>query len=119
MSFKRQIKYQYQQITTYVETFALPEWVGGLQVRLILVGLAMVLSVIYVCETSSAATSGYKMHDLENQVGQLQSEIQKVQVQIADESSMVRLEQRLNGSGMVAVGQVKYLTPVESVVAKR
>ena len=119
MSFKRRIKYQFQQVTNYVDTFALPEWVGGVQIRLILIGLALILSVTYVCQTSSAATSGYKMHDLENIVGQLQTEIQKVQVEIADESSMVRLDQRIKGSGMVAVSQIKYITSVESAVAKR
>ena len=68
--------------------------------------LVALCGIIFVAQTSSAAKSGYQMHDLENQVAGLHTEIHKMEVDIADYSSMGSIQNRLKDSGMVAVGKL-------------
>ena len=119
MSFKRLVKYKFQGLPNYVDSLALPKWVNSLKIRLWLMGLVALSGIIFVAQTSTAAKSGYQMHDLENQVASLNTEIHKMEVDIADYSSMGSIQNRLKDSGMVAVGKIKYVTGVDVAVAKR
>lgn len=119
MSLKRFAKHKLQNLTNYVDSLALPAWVSGFKIRFGLIGLTVLLGVIYVGQISVAARSGYQMRDLEGQVSLLEADIQKLEVEIADYSSMSNIEQRLKDSGMVAVGKIKYFNTVDTVVAKR
>ena len=119
MTIKRKFKLQYQVMTDFVETFRLPAWVNGLRLRLVFLGIIGILSLINVCEVSSASTSGYQMHDLETKVAAMSADIQKVNVEIADASAMNNIQKRLKDSDMVAVSEIKYIAVGDSLVAKR
>ena len=65
----------------------------------------LLCGIIFVAQTSSAAKSGYQMHDLENQVAGLQTEIHKMEVDITDYSSMGSIQNRLKDSRHGGGGQ--------------
>lgn len=123
MSWKRRVKYQfdyYRRRALGVFGYAaLPDYLTGKTARVIYVVLLAAASLAYVCQTSLAAGSGYEMRDLQKKVNTLQEDIQKINVQIAENSSMPSLEKRLAELNMVAVSDIRYISSAETAVAKK
>jgi len=119
MSIKRRFEYQYRRMLAGFQGFELPAWMTGLLFRFTLTAAVAVMSVFYVCKTSNLSTSGYVLHDLENKVAVLQTDIQNTQVEIALNSSISNIESRLKNLDMVSVEHYGFIAPDNSLVAKR
>lgn len=118
MSIKRQIKFKYQNLIRSLQTIRVPAWLTSKTARLGLVSIIFIFSMAYIINTASSATSGYQMHELEKQTLALETEVQKLQVEIADNSSMNSISSRLVKLNMTEVSSVKYLTVKNTPVAK-
>ncbi|MDD2757771.1 MAG: hypothetical protein PHD72_00135 [Patescibacteria group bacterium] len=123
MSWKRRVKYQfdyYRRRALGVFGYAaLPDYFTGRTARIVYITILVATSLIYICQTSLAAGSGYEMRDLQNKVNTLQEDIQKIEVEIAENTSMAKLETRLAELNMVAISDIKYISAVETAVAKK
>lgn len=109
MSFKRQLQFKYQNFINAIRTITLPSWMTGVSSRATLSILVLLLGSAYIFQTNSAATRGYEMASLEKQIASLDSDIQKINVAVAKESSLSVLDVKLKNTQMVAVGTVKHL----------
>ncbi|MEK7680984.1 MAG: hypothetical protein AAB348_02990 [Patescibacteria group bacterium] len=115
MSIKRQIQFKYQNFIKGIQCLSLPRWVDSLAIRVVVVAVLFVVGVAYIVKTASSATSGYEMTKLEKQVVALENDIQKVQIEIADSSSIKNVQSRLVKLNMVPANGFKYLTTKSSV----
>lgn len=118
MSIKRQIQFKYQNLVHSLRTMRLPEWVDSKGLRVGLLAIIFLFSAAYIINTTSSATSGYQMRELEKKTEALENEVQKLQVEIADNSSMNSIQSRLAKLNMVDASGVKYLTVKNTAVAK-
>ena len=119
MSLKRRLESQIYNFRYAFSTIHLPEWVTGMRTRVILTVVFVFVSGAYIIKTSSAAVSGYDIHTLENKVSGLQSDIQKLQTEVVTYDSIGNIQKRAGETNMVAVGEIKHLTPAGLAVALR
>ncbi|MEK7131204.1 MAG: hypothetical protein AAB797_00520 [Patescibacteria group bacterium] len=118
MSIKRQIQFKYQNMARSLRTISLPHWLSSKTARLGLFAIIFLFSTAYIIKTTASATSGYQMHELEKQTLSLETEVQKLQVEIADNSSMNNIQSRLVKLNMIEVTGIKYFTFKSTAVAK-
>ena len=119
MSLSNTIKFQSQAFVQALRSWSLPAWVDGLSTRIVLTVMVLGFSVAYVAQTSSMVVSGYTLHELENNIAQLNSDIQKVQTETVSYSSIQSIQQRAKSSDMVAVGKIDHLNPKDLTMAVR
>ena len=98
---------------------AVKRWLFGTSSRVALILCIVVFGVMYLMKTSTLATKGYAISDLQKQMNELEQENERVQVRIAQYGSMANIEERLKSMSLVAVDQVEYISPPQSVVARR
>jgi len=118
MSIKRQIQSKYKSLMHSLQTISMPGWLTSKTARLSLVSIIFLFGTAYIINTAASATSGYQMHELEKRTALLETEVQKLQVEIADNSSMSSISSRLVKLNMVEVNNIKYLVIKNTVVAK-
>ncbi len=120
MSIKRQIKNKYQNFKFSLQTISLPGWLNSRAVRVGLFSIIFIFGAAYIFNISASATSGYQIKVLEQKTDSLQDEIQKLEVQIADNSSINSIATRVEKLNMVeSVGVAKQLSFNNNEVAKR
>lgn len=119
MSLKRRIEFKYNHFVNAIRCFKLPVWLDTKAVRIVLVGIIVFVGSAYIIKTTTSATSGYEMHELEKQAASLDSDIQKTQIEIADYSSINSIQSRLAKMNMVAVGNIEYFNNKDMAVAKK
>ena len=119
MSLKRRLENQYQQFAFAIKTIALPAWFNHSLVKFGLVGATILFGVLYLLQTGITATGGYQIHDLEKQVDALSTDIQKVEIAVAEESAMPNIQKRLSSVNIVPVEQIKFVSPIGGAVALR
>ncbi len=84
-----------------------------------LVVFILVFGFLFIWQTNSVSTKGYSMSDLEGQVKVLEQENRKLEVKIAENTSMQNIQNRITNSGLVVVDKIEYMSMVGSVVVQR
>ena len=84
-----------------------------------LVASVAVFGVLYIVQTSSLSTKGFEISDLQRTIQTLEHETRALDVEIAEHRSMRSIQDRLSGMEMVHAGNVEYVSPVGSAVARR
>lgn len=97
----------------------LRDFIVGTTSRVILLLLFVGLAITYVVQTSVISTKGYDIDSLRREVASLEKEDRQRQIQIAEYQSLQRVAAKVQELGMVPAGDVEYLHPVGSSVAKR
>ncbi len=119
MSLKRQIQSKYRNMVHALETIRVPGWLTSKTTRLGLLSVIFLFGIAYIINIASSATTGYQMHKLETQTLSLEIEVRKLQVEIADNSSMSSISSRLAKLNMVEASNIKYLAVKNTAVAKK
>jgi len=119
MSLKRKFQSQYRHFTQAIFTWRFPLWLTCPATRIILILLIVIFSSAYIFKTASSAASGYQINELEKELYKVESDIKKIEVEIAINSSMSSIQNRLSGSNMVAVDKIGYYSLEDIVVVKR
>ena len=119
MSLKRRFEYQSNQFVSALTSISIPEWMTGTGMRVGLTMCVILFGVMYMAEISRAATGSYRLRDQENAVAQLNVEIQKLEVAVAEQGSLVAVRSRLPELGMARVDAVKVVMVGGGVVATR
>ena len=91
----------------------------GATSRFVLLLLFVGLGITYVVQNSVISTKGYDIDSLRREVASLEKEDRQRQIQIAEYQSLQRVAAKVQELGMVPAGDVEYLHPVGSTVAKR
>jgi hypothetical protein len=84
----------------------------------LMVFIAM-FGTMYVLQTTAVSTKGYVISDLERSVQELKNETKRLEVDIAANSSMKSIQERLEGSELIAAAGVDYVNAVGTAVAQR
>ena len=109
MSFKRQLQFKYQNFINAMQSLSLPLWMTGVVCRATLSVAVVLLGFAYVFQTSTAATRGYEMANLEKKIASLEGEIQKINVLVAKANSLSVIDAKLKDTKMVAITSIKHL----------
>lgn len=109
MSIKRRLQYQSNQIINACKSLSLPNWAIGLPMRLSLATLVVLMGVMYIGKVNSMAAGSYEIHNLEKQVSVLTEEINKVNVAVAENSSLKSVNARLADLNMVQLQDIKHV----------
>lgn len=108
-----------QEKTLREKRQAVKRWFFGTSSRIALVACILVFGIMYLMKTSTLATKGYAITDLQKQMNELERENERLQVRIAELGSMTNIEDRLKSMSLVAVDHVEYISPPQSIVARR
>lgn len=119
MSLKRRLQYQTNQFVKAVTDITVPTWMTGVGMRVTLSLCVVLFGVLYMAEISRAATGSYKLRDMENAVEQLNIEIQKLEVAVAEQGALVAVKSRVEKIGMAPAGVVKVVVHTGEMVATR
>jgi len=117
MSYKRQLQAHYRNLLHSILTINIPEWVSGRAMRASLLGVVVIMSVAYMIRINSAATCGYEAHDLEKQISQMNTDLQNIQIKIANAGSMNNIEKKLSVMNLVPAEDFARYNTVGGVVA--
>ena len=118
MSLQRRVQFQFHNLFYSLRTLTMPTWVDGARSRVLVLALLVLFSGAYIFKTSSVAVGGYTLNELENNISQLNSDIQKLQTESISYSSIQSIQQRVKDSNMVVVGKIQHITPVEVVAVR-
>ena len=119
MSIKRQFQYQYKNFRDAFYSLELPAWVNCRAVRASLLIVTLFFGSAYVIKTASSASSGYEIHRLKNKTQILQQEISKLEVDLADQSSLITISKRLKETSMISVGSLSFYKASAQPVARK
>ena len=119
MSIKRQIQYQFTSFIKAISDINLPSWLSSVVLRVCLLVVITFFGSAYVIKTASGASNGYKIYELEEQVADLELNIDKLNVEVAEYSSLASINSRLKNVNLVSVGSLTFYNGAEQVVAKR
>lgn len=118
-ALRRHTNYLYYAFRAILRLDVLPTWAIGKRARVTCLVLLGAIFVSYISITSIASSGGYKMRDLEKESAELKEEIKKIDVQIAQYSSLGNLEEKIKETHLVAVDDINYLTSDAPAVAKK
>ncbi len=119
MSIKRQIQYQFKNLLQAFTSWRLPAWVNGWAIKVFLIAIILFFGSSYILKIASGASSSYEIHKLENQAQNLEEDLNKLKVAVAEYSSLSSINSRLKETGMVPVGSLTFYDTEEQKVAKR
>lgn len=86
----------------------------------VVLGFCMILfGFMYIWQTNTVSTKGYTLTDLEKRINTLETETRRLDVEIAQHTSIGNLQERLTSTNLVAATEIKYLTLSGNTVAKR
>lgn len=87
--------------------------------RIFLTILSLILLVVYVMRISTISVKGYDISALQKQSRELQDENQRLEFQIAQNSSMQNIQQRLKSIHFVSADKTEFVDINSPVIAKR
>lgn len=87
--------------------------------RFSLMVFIVVFGFLYIWQVNSVSTKGYEISDLEQKIKELEQENRKLDVHIAEYSSMQSIQTRLANANLVPADTVEYITLVGTEVAQR
>lgn len=93
--------------------------VNSARARWGLLAFVIVLGVLFFMKTNSAATLGYHVKELDDRTRALQKESQKLDLEVAELSSMKAVALRLQTLGYVPADDLEFVEPVDASVAVR
>jgi len=109
--------YQQKQKTLRDKKLAIKKLLLSTAFRISLIVLILILGVVYLLQTTFLSTKGYEITELDKKIENLEQENQKLEFEIASNSSMKNIQERLQNSNMVAVNNVEYITLLGNTVA--
>jgi hypothetical protein len=119
MSIKRQISHKLRTVAVAFQSDLLPAWIFSPVMRLGFCAIIVSFGAAYVVNITASATSGYQMRLLEKQVSALELDVRKLEVEIADNTSMSSIASRVQKTQMTEVADVKFLAGTNGAVAKK
>ena len=90
-----------------------------LPVRVAFISVVVAAAFFYVFQTNQVTASGYAVSQLNKQIKTLQVDNRQLDVFLAEEQSITRLNDELADKGYVPVDQVEYASVESAIVAKR
>ncbi|TSA46185.1 hypothetical protein D4R51_00545 [bacterium] len=92
--------------------------VGNVTLNFLVAALVCMLGVFYIFEVNNMATKGYEIKGLENQMGDLKKENEKLKIQEAELKSMYNIEEKTKDLNMIVPKDVSYLNLPGDVAMK-
>ncbi len=80
--------------------------------------LVVFFSILYIAQANSVATGGYKIQKYDAELMVLQSENNRLNLELTEIQSLKFLEERVENLNMVKISQIEYVSPVSQVAAR-
>lgn len=87
--------------------------------RICLIAIIALFGVLYLIETSTVSTRGYKISNLKEKVKKLEQENRRLEVKIAEHRSMKSILARLDKDEFVKARNINYVETVGTAVARK
>ncbi len=84
-----------------------------------LLGLIIVSGVCYIAGTNDLSIKGFELQELKENKQQLMKENELNELNTMQLSSYNNINERVKSLGMVAVGEIKYVSDTSATVAKK
>ena len=84
-----------------------------------LIILAGILVMFYIFQVNITTLKGYKLRELQLQLGQLKNSHEELLVEEATLRSLVRIEQGISGLEMIDSKQLIHVDPIDTIFAQR
>lgn len=107
------------KIRDFFSKFSLPAWLDCALVRVVFALMFFIFGGAYIFKTGGLIASGYEIKKLEEKIESLNSEIRKIETDVASESAIQNIQGKVGDLKMVAAPNVQYLNAVGSFVAKK
>lgn len=111
--------YCYQQKTIREQKLAVKRWFLGASCRVLICGLMIIFGFLFVWKTSSVSTKGYEMNEFEKQSQTLEQENERLELAVAETSSLKNIEEKIAQLGLVSADQVEYAALPGTAVAMK
>jgi len=111
--------YHIKSLTLRQQKEAIKKVVRGTTFRVALLCLCFVIGFLYIWQTNTVSTKGYVLTDLEQRIAELEYENRKLSVEIAEQSSLYSIQERLEHVSLVSVDHVDYVDMRGTAVAQR
>jgi len=89
----------------------------GFNFNIIILGLIVLVSFLYLIQVNSVAAKGFEIKDLEKRIEELKDGNKDLELKVAEFQSRGYIEKEIQKLNMVAVSNVDYITTVSTVVA--
>lgn len=89
----------------------------GFNFNVIILGLIILVSFLYLVQVNSVAAKGFKIKDLEKRIEELKDGNKNLELKVAELQSRGYIKKEIQKLNMVAVSNVDYITAVSTVVA--
>ena len=119
MSLKRKLQYQYKYLLQSAYSWNLPSWLTCRFTRTVLIVVVVFFGAGYIMKTASTASTGYQINELEKDVSTLREDIKKIEVDIAEYSSLASVQNRLKNMNMINVNTLSFHDDSNGIVAKK
>lgn len=87
--------------------------------RWLMLGLILAGLMTYLWQINSLSTYGFRVRELEKQVGSLRENNKGLENQVVNLQSLSSLQQKIDLFSFVPVTNIEYITPVSSVIAQK
>lgn len=84
-----------------------------------LIGLSVVMLALYIFAVNSLAIQGFALAEYKNKLDEIKRENKSLEVKITTISSYSYLNDKIKNTDLVPVGDITYISPVNSTVAKK
>lgn len=84
-----------------------------------LVSLSVIVLALYVFAVNSLAIGGFALADYKNQLEDIKRDNKNLEVKITNISSYSYLGEKIKKLDLVPVGEIRYLNPINTTVAKK
>ncbi|MBI2444142.1 MAG: hypothetical protein HYV42_02800 [Candidatus Magasanikbacteria bacterium] len=109
MTFRLRLKYQRRALQTAWHSLGIFRLLGGANGRAGLLLAIIMLTAGYVWKTSQLSTGGFIAQKLEREIKEAGRAVQAMESEAAQLQSLTSIEERLQGTNLVAVTNIRYL----------
>ena len=111
--------YKEGKMTIRDKKIAMKKIVFSTSFRLLLSSFVFIFGILYVVNASDISTKGYNITELKKEIVELERENQKLDFNIAKNSSMESIQNRLEDTDLIVSEDVEYSSVVGNTVALR
>jgi len=84
-----------------------------------LMGLSAVTLALYIFAVNSLSVQGFALADYKNKLDDIRRENKSLEVKITTIRSYSYLTEKIKSMDLVPVGEIKYINPINTTVAKK
>lgn len=120
MSLQQKVHYHTRYFMQFLHSLALPRVLTGWKAKSLVTVVVLIMGFAYIAQTNTLSTSGYVINNLQKEIDDKNTALQKLETKVASYQSMNSIQARLPSVQLVPVEKVSYIqVPAVNQVAER